>query len=159
MARQSRDRDADCAPASGGGAPAADPAARQQIADEHKALRQQLSSLVETRAPHDLLPQLERLRGMLEEHFRTEEEAGGYHDMVGDTAPHLLTSVQRLFEEHRAFIARIDDLIAETRALVDGPVAAVRHGVTDLARQLHDHEAAENDLVAWALYEDLGISS
>lgn len=159
MARHLHGHDADRIPASGAGAPGADPASRQQIADEHRALRSLLATLAETTDPHELLRRLERLRDLLRDHFRTEEEAGGFHDMVGDTAPHLLTTVQRLFEEHRAFTARVDELILDTRTLIDGPVAEVRAGVGDLARQLHEHEASENELVAWALYEDLGISS
>jgi hypothetical protein len=79
--------------------------------------------------------------------------------MVGDAAPHLLSHVQYLFDEHRVVTARLIELRGETQALIDGPLARLLAGARGLAERLRRHEEAENELVAGALYEDLGISS
>lgn len=137
----------------------ADAESRQRISEEHQALRDLLGRVTETTDLHHLLPQLQELDRLLREHFQHEEGEGGFHDMVGESAPHLLPSVQRLFDEHRQIAERLDTLILQTRQCIEGPVAELRGATTELAHQLHEHEAAENDLVTWALYEDLGISS
>lgn len=149
-----------CSEIRGGGRRiSADAETRQQIAEEHRALGELLGRLEATRDPHALLPRLEELERLLKSHFQREEGAEGLHEMVGESAPHMLTSVQRLFEEHREMAARLDELIRETRRCIEGPVAQVLTGASDLACRLRDHEQAENELVAGALYEDLGISS
>jgi hypothetical protein len=152
----------DCAQVSGAGPRLpvdADAESRQRISEEHHALRDLLGRVTETSDVHHLLPQLQELDRLLREHFQHEEGEGGFHDMVGESAPHLLPSVQRLFDEHRRIAERLDALILQTRRCIEGPVAEVCAEAADLARLLHEHEAAENDLVAWALYEDLGFSS
>ena len=149
-----------CPELSGGGRRvSADAEARQRIAEEHHALGELLDRLEVTSDPNLLALQLAELHRLLEAHFEREEGEDGLHDMVGDAAPHLLSHVQHLFDEHRLVTARLIELRGETQALIDGPLARLLVGARDLAARLRRHEEAENELVAGALYEDLGISS
>lgn len=143
----------------GGNRVPGDAEVRKQIAEEHRLLGELVERTEATTDPHALLPVLEELQRLLQEHFRREEDADGLHDMVGEAAPHKLTAVQRLFDEHRDLAAHLDAAIRHTREVIDGPVAQVRSEVGELAEKLRAHEAAENELVAGALYEDLGFSS
>lgn len=143
----------------GGNRVSGDAGSRQQIADDHKALGKLLVSLETTRDPHALLPQLEALAGLLQGHFRREEAADGFHEMVSGSAPHLLPSVQSLFDEHREMATQLDDLKAQARQCIEGPVAQLLAGTSELIVRLREHEQAEDELVVGALYADLGTSS
>ena len=152
--------DRDCGRVSGGGtAVTADAEARQRIAEEHHALGELLDRLEATRDPHLLAVELAELERLLTAHFEHEEGAEGLHDMVGDAAPHLLPHVQHLFDEHRVIAAALAALRGDVQACLEGPVARLRHTTRELAERLRHHEQAENELVAGALYDDLGISS
>jgi len=143
----------------GGRRVSTDAESRQQIAEEHRALSELVGRLEHTTDPKVLLPLLTELRRLLGVHFAREEADDGLYEMVGGVAPHLLSAVQRLFAEHREMAASLDDLLASTRELCDGPLASVLAAVGDLAGRLHRHEAKENELVSGAFYDDLGISS
>lgn len=143
----------------GGREVTAEAASRQQIADEHRALGELLGRLVHTTDPNALVPQLTELRRLLGVHFAREEADDGLYEIVGEVAPHLLSGVQRLFDEHRELAASVDELLATTRELCGGPLAEILAAVGGLAGRLHRHEAKENELVSGAFYDDLGISS
>lgn len=131
-------------------------AARRQIAEEHRALRLLLERLETTSDPQALLLRLDELRGLLARHFAREEAPDGLHGVIDASAPHLVVSVQGLFEEHREYLAELERLAGTVRACLEGPVAEARRGVTELCRKLHEHEAAETLLLAGAMYDDLG---
>ena len=133
--------------------------ARQRIAREHEALRTRLDELRELRDLGRVVTVLEDLRPRLVAHFESEEAADGLHHVVEENAPHLLPSVQRVFEEHREFLATVDRLIAETRETWDGPVQKILGDVRALCDGLHDHEATETRLLTDSVYTDLGDSS
>lgn len=130
--------------------------ARRDIAIEHRQIRSVLAELQGIRELEELAPRLAALRTLLERHFDREEAPGGLHGAVDATAPRLAPSVRALFDEHRELLDRLDGLVARTRACIDGPMAEVRLGVADLCHRLHAHEAVETDLLAGALYEDIG---
>lgn len=126
------------------------------IEDEHRALRARLGRLEETAALEELVSELAELRGLLAVHFAHEEAPGGLHRVVDASAPHLAASVEQLFEEHRVCLEALDRLIETGRRCLEGPVAEVRDGVAELCRRLHEHEAAETELLAGAVYEEVG---
>lgn len=131
-------------------------AARREIAEEHRTLRTLLERLEATTDLQVLLPRLDELRRLLARHFAREEAPDGLHRVVDGSAPHLTVSVQGLFEEHRECLAELERLASKAHVIVEGPLAELRRGVADLCRQLHEHEAAETELLAGALYDDLG---
>lgn len=129
---------------------------RREIAAEHRQIRSLVTELEGTRDLEVLLPRLAELRGLLVSHFAREEAPGGLHRVVDRTAPRLAGPVQALFDEHRELLADVDELIERTQACLEGPIAEVRRSVTALCHGLHAHEAAETDLLAGALYDDIG---
>jgi hypothetical protein len=131
-------------------------ATRREIAEEHRTLRTLLERLEATTDLQVLLPRLDELRRLLARHFAREEAPDGLHRVVDGSAPHLTVSVQGLFEEHREYLAELERLASKVQALVEGPVAELRRGVAELCGKLHEHEAAETELLAGALYDDLG---
>lgn len=135
----------------------------RQIADditrEHESLHRAVTALGETTDPRHLLAALEEIRPRLLEHFAAEEGEEGLHKVVADGAPHLLPSVQRVFEEHRELLTILDRLQADTRELVEGPQAEILEGVRSLCNRLEHHEAVETELLTASVYTDLGDSS
>lgn len=127
-----------------------------QIADEHRALTDTVGRLGKTTDPHQLLPRLEKLRDQLEHHFASEEGNDGLRSDVRKLAPFLLTSLEKIFEEHRRFLADIEALEAKTRACIDGPLAEILDDTTALVRRLHNHEQRESELLSDVYYTDYG---
>lgn len=126
------------------------------IEGEHRTLRALLGRLEGTSDLEALLPGLAELRRLLAIHFAREEAPGGLHRVVDASAPHLAASVEGLFEEHRLSLEELDLLIDAVRRCLEGPVAEARRGVAGLCRRLHAHEAAETELLAGAVYEEVG---
>ena len=126
------------------------------IEDEHRTLRAQLGRLEETAALEELVSELAELRGLLAVHFAREETPAGLHRVVDASAPHLAASVADLIEEHRVCLEALDRMLETGRRCLEGPVAEVRSGVAELCRRLHEHEAAETELLAGAVYEEVG---
>lgn len=133
--------------------------AHRRITEEHEALRESLEILRRLTDLPLLIARLRDLRPLLVEHFRSEEAEDGLHTVVSDNAPHLLPSVQRVFEEHRQFLADIDRLSDEAQECWKGPVREVLDGVRTLCDKLHEHEALETELLTESVYTDLGDSS
>ncbi len=133
--------------------------ARQQIRREHENLHNTISFIEQTSDLRVLMPMLADLRGQLERHFAHEEGDDGLHDAIGDSAPHFLTAVQRLFEEHRDFLSTLDQLIEEAQACWEGPLADILRRAEALCRRLGEHEAEETELLTDAVLLDLGDSS
>lgn len=131
-------------------------AARRQIAEEHRALQQLLERLKTTSDLPTLHLRLAELGELLGRHFAREEAPEGLHRAIDGSAPRLTSSVQRLFEEHREYLAELDELAEKARALAEGPTAEVRREVAELCDRLHEHEVSETLLLAGALYDDLG---
>lgn len=130
--------------------------ARREIAQEHRQIRSVVEVLETTGNLEALLPCLAELRTLLERHFAREEAPEGLHRVVDAAAPRLAASVQVLIEEHREFLEALDLISERARECLEGPIAEVRRSVAELCRRLHEHEAAETDLLAGALYDDIG---
>ena len=108
------------------------------IAAEHRALNAALEKLLQTGEPAELLPQLEQLRGMLEQHYAGEEADDGLPELIGANAPHLLEPMQRIFAEHREFLTTVDGLSAQARALID-QADELGRGVADFVARTDPH--------------------
>jgi hypothetical protein len=126
------------------------------IEEEHRALRALLGRLERSAAREELLTGLAELRGLLTVHFAREEAPGGLHRVVGASVPHLAAPVAGLIEEHGECLEALDRLIEAGRRCLDGPVAEIRRGAAEISRRLHEHEAAETELLAGAVYEEVG---
>lgn len=141
----------------GSGEPAAAPGPAQ-IAEEHRRLRDLLGRVKDTRELGPLLTVLAELRAELVEHFAHEEAAGGLHDVIDDAAPHLLERVHDLFDEHRRCLDDLDRLRERVRQTLEGPVTELLRDADRLCATLHEHEAAETELLSGALYDEIGGS-
>jgi hemerythrin len=127
---------------------------REQIDDEHRQLRALLAEIDATGEPKAMVPLLQKLQSLLEEHFEHEEADGGMPGMVSGRAPHLMTQLDDLMHEHEVFMTDVSALIE--RADRGDDADAVRGAFRDLAGRLHDHESRETDLIMDAFESDLG---
>jgi hypothetical protein len=132
--------------------------AHGQIAEDHHDLKQALVELRHTSELRLLIPQLTRLRAELKEHFDLEEGEDGLAQAIGESAPHHLNRLTKLFEEHVAMLEAVDGIIKRAEDCLDGPVREVFRDVTGLCRHLEEHEANETQLLTDAVFTDLGTS-
>jgi hemerythrin len=91
---------------------------------------------------------LRDLRGTLQCHFADEEE-GGCLDEAVSFQPALSADVNRIEAEHPRLLAEVDRLIAQAE---DGGTTPADHlalttAFDELCRELHTHEAAENEVL------------
>jgi len=135
---------------------AASAAARRRIDEEHRHLNGLLRSLTHSHDPLRIRTLLAELEALLVAHFAGEEGDQGLHQVVGEGAAHRLPNLQRLYDEHRAFLAHLAALRADCAALVDGPIKQLHAGVAALAESLRRHERDEDELFGEAFYTDLG---
>ena len=131
-------------------------AARSRIDDEHRQLGELLLSLVHTHDLHRVEKLLGDLHTLLVHHFEGEEGGAGAALRRRRGASHRLPNLQHLFDEHREFLARLDELQAATAAALAGPVKEIADGIQHLAESLRRHEAEEERLFSEAFYTDLG---
>jgi hypothetical protein len=120
----------------------------------HKLIHQARISIVESGGPdwdesyEGVAEILRKLRGELQRHF-AEEEAGGCLDEAVSRCPRLSPDARRLESEHADLLAGVDRVIAQ--ALDCGchfeNRVALQRDFDNLCRQLHAHEAAENDVL------------
>ncbi len=129
-----------------------------QIAEDHHNLRQALAHIGTITDIAVLLPALEKLYRALEDHFALEEAADGLTQTIGDSAPHHLNRLDRLFEEHKTLLGTLSGIMQKGRTCLDGPVAEVLGDVKSLSDALHAHEVTETELLTDAVYTDLGTS-
>jgi hypothetical protein len=132
---------------------------KDQIAHEHSALKESLGRMEKTCDLKVLVPMLQEFRTRLEVHFTREEAPSGFHEIIGETAPHLLAYLQRLFDEHRDLLVEVDRVSEKARVCLEGPLAEVMREVAALSQRIQVHEARETSLLGDAMYTDLGESS
>jgi hypothetical protein len=132
--------------------------AQGQIAEDHHDLRQALVELRHTSELRLLIPQLTRLRVELKEHFDLEEGEDGLAQAIGESAPHHLNRLTKLFEEHVTMLEAVDGILKRAEDCLAGPVREVLRDVTGLCSHLEEHEANETQLLTDAVFTDLGTS-
>ena len=99
---------------------------------------------------------LVELAADLRRHVEVTEGPGGLHRDILATAPRLSGAVARLAEDHRALIARVEELIDEVQALDRVDPDMVRILGTALLGRLVRHRQHGADLVFEAYELDLG---
>jgi len=127
----------------------------EQMRAEHHHILELDRQLQEATDLHDLLPRLAELRAFLLAHFLSEEEAGGFFDVVRSTAPRHSAHVDLLAREHHTLLADLDALAARVTTCL-GEIAAVLKDARTLGRRLSEHEAAEDHVMMDAMCTDLG---
>ena len=99
---------------------------------------------------------LREVRSELRSHF-TEEEEGGCLDQVVCFQPNLSPELKQIEAEHPRLLAEVDRLIAQAQdcreSLRDRLSLEVRFD--ELCRELHAHEAAENEILRRGFGADL----
>lgn len=138
--------------------PSPDPDRAERIAEDHHDLRQALAGLRGTSDLRSLVSQLTHLRADLKEHFDLEEGEDGLAQAIGESAPHHLNRLTKLFEEHVAFLETVDGIMKRVEECMEGPVADVLRDVAELCDRLEEHEADETQLLTDAVFTDLGTS-
>jgi hypothetical protein len=90
----------------------------------------------------DLLRELPR---RLAEHFRREEQPGGFFDTMGVSLPEARGDVGRLVDDHFRLVSMARDLAEEALSL-SVPITALRDQAARMAGYLVDHEQLELEL-------------
>jgi hypothetical protein len=121
----------------------------------HAMLRDMRAAIVHSTGPDE--PQsfahvssiLQRLQDELRHHF-AEEEGGGCLDEAVSRCPRLSDEVKRVEAEHPEILAEIDRMIRDAGRLppTTQNQLALQREFDELYRRLHDHEAAENRILA-----------
>jgi len=128
------------------------------VHDEHRALRQLVDQISELLADADCRPDLwgqliSHLRKELAAHFKHEEQGGYFREEV-NAAPWSAEEVNKLFQQHAQFLARIDGLLSRGADQLDHE--STRHTFHQFRIDFFDHEARENKLLQEAICHDLG---
>ncbi len=126
------------------------------IEEQHADIRKVLLALDESTHLADVLAVLRRLRGVLVPHFAAEERPGGLYESVLAGAPRIAGQLDRLLAEHTELLIELDDVLDEIQTCLTGPVARIMRRTQGLKERLSLHEEAEGEVVAEALYQDLG---
>lgn len=134
----------------------APPATIHAIDQQHHDLRALVERVMQTRDLSRLAPLLEQLRAELATHFALEEGTDGLVETITEYAPRHLRHLERLMDEHQAFLDVLDELIQRCRGLADGPAAVLFADLDQLAKGLREHEVAETSLLTESVLRDLG---
>ncbi len=131
-------------------------ASEDQVVEQHRRIKEVLNRIGGAGDLQVMVPLLQELRILLEEHFEDEEAPGAFPTMIAESAPHHARSLDRLFAEHGTILSNLDAAIAKALLCLKGPVAEVRTSVADVCEQLRVHEATETELLTDTVYTDLG---
>ena len=130
--------------------------AAQRMEAEHERLAELVERLDHEPDLRELRRELAELTPLLAEHFASEEATDGVFRWVETEAPHCAHDTQTLGDEHVALLARLSRIEGRLDELLEGPVAAVERDVAAFVADLRSHEKAETELVANALWTDIG---
>ena len=126
--------------------------------EDHRALKVIIERVRGTHDLHLMIPLLDELHRLLDEHFAREEAANGLYKTVSAAAPHRLERVQELLDQHGDFLKTVRSIRSKTKYLIEVTMAEVFDDVETLCKGLEIHEASENEILSDALYRDLGES-
>jgi hypothetical protein len=131
--------------------------AGDQVVEEHRRIKQSLDRLDKTTDLRLMVPLLQELRILLDEHFEQEEAPDGFPAMIAEPAPHHARVLDELFSEHKIILSTLDGVIANALFCLNAPLATIRREVTTICGQLRAHETRETELLTDTIYTDLGI--
>ena len=141
-----------------------------QIENEHKALHISLNQLD---TAFDELPvsenfqnwklgllwQLRDFQNQLQKHFDLEESGGFTADMTR-VAPHLVSKIEDLEEDHLKIISdliHILDVLKSISRADSAKIDRVKCRVEGLLSFIRKHETAENAIIQEAYFQDMGV--
>lgn len=122
-----------------------------KLLDDHRQVRGLLADLEQyargsVADREKLRPTLLELRGKLEHHFKAEESM--HSDLVADV-PRLASRLGRLYADHTSLVDElVSTLAAEGGELTDR--------CQKLVGRIREHEAAENEVMQGAYWDDIG---
>ncbi|MDH3626683.1 MAG: hemerythrin domain-containing protein [Acidobacteriota bacterium] len=106
-----------------------------------------------------LLEHLPGLARTLREHFVTEEQGPLYADLP-TRRPRIASRVEALKLEHPGMLVEIDQIIDATGGLREAELYELRElnaRIQLFVARLRRHEAAENELIFEAYWDDIGV--
>lgn len=112
-----------------------------------------------TRWVAELTAKLTRLEGALARHFKSEE-AGPIFRVLPTQHPRLANSLEALEAEHPLMLQDLRQALAAARALDEPELFQVRElnaRIQLLVARIRRHEAAENELVVQAYWNEVGV--
>ncbi|NQV72144.1 hypothetical protein HQ496_03400 [bacterium] len=141
-----------------------------QIENEHKALHVSLNQLDTAfdvlPGPDDfknwklgLLWQLRDFQNQLQKHFDLEESGGFTSDMT-KIAPHLVSKIEDLEEDHLKIISdltHILDVLKSIQHAESAKIDRVKCRMEGLLSFIRNHESAENAIIQEAYFQDMGV--
>ena len=148
--------------------PETKPSLVEQTLDEHRGCLQLISEVERCldRPPDDrprwlaeLKDTLVRLAAAMRGHF-AGEESGPMFRSLPLQHPRLAGPLARLEAEHPVMLERIDDLLRQADALGNVEIFELRElngSAQLLLAQIRRHEAAEDELVIRAHWEEVGV--
>jgi hemerythrin len=119
---------------------------RDELREEHQRLHDFLARLRLTPDREALAALLSELPHRLAEHFRHEEQPGGFYDALGVCIPEARGHVGQLVDDHFRLVA-ITRNLAEEALSPSVATAALQQQARRVAEYLADHEQRENQLV------------
>jgi hypothetical protein len=132
-----------------------EPSAPQEIAAEHKLIRELLDRLEKTVAIELLLAEIEHLEPLLFHHFESEEAPGGFYAQVRERIPGNFSRLDTLEHEHGEFLDELRRLEGACRTRAQ-PTKTIHRNVEALVQRIRAHEALETEFLRDAFLTDLG---
>ncbi len=116
------------------------------IAAQHQHLHKIVDDLNDCDHVH-LIPLLEELSTLLDDHFARETGAGGLYDSVGAYSDEHKDEVQRLQREHVLMSSACRGLLARAKLSAEANEPQLIQEIKDVLDCLNDHEQRENKMV------------
>lgn len=107
----------------------------------------------------DLLGKLPKLSDTLREHFASEEK-GPLFEKIPYSHPRFASTLQDLKDEHGRIASTVDTIIQKAAQLQDAEIFELRElnaQVQLLIATIRRHEAAENEVVVQAHWDEVGV--
>jgi iron-sulfur cluster repair protein YtfE (RIC family) len=107
----------------------------------------------------DLQATMSRLKAAMREHFEREEEGPLFRNLPV-RHPHLADSLARLEAEHPVMLVELDQAMGRAAALEDPEEFELRElnaCIQLIVARIRRHEAAENELVIQAHWDEIGV--
>jgi len=137
---------------------------RNPISDEHEELSFRLMQFREVLArrkinPVALLDCIDALCDVVNAHF-AHEEVDGYFGQIVEMAPHLLSKVDGLKQQHQAFRQSLAEMIALANTDSHSPKYwdRLETHFQDFWERFREHEQTENALLQETYERDMGDS-
>ncbi len=120
------------------------------IATQHEHLHKLVDDLHDCDHLH-LIPLLEELTTLLDDHFMREEGAGGLYESVGAYSDEHEHEVKRLKQEHVLVSCACRGLLARAKLSPEANEPQLIQEIKDVLGCLGDHERRENNMVVGLL--------